>query len=373
MVWIGPAALDPPAGLGREGGRGVRGVFDAVFGDPAPAQVARAQSIPSRPLGCSKPSVPSALHLFALVPEPTTSPRRSRAQAREQGAEGRLWPGVIGLALSALVGSVIGWFLLPRISTAERTPRPSRDGATAAVSPPPEELDQREQLFSRLRALQVDRGWFVELVDASQLSTEPQQDAPLRRVWTERSEQWLARIALLPPAIRAQLGRLRAGDWQQSREALLKQGVHPRVVEHLVSAGAQDLLPVTMRGRKPADPFLQLWIAAAIQSLDDVEIVRLKARPLEPTIMSLRIPAGGARLVLVEAPAGDAVALGINGTPLMQMMVFGVNGQVEEERGPLRVTRIAPEAGSPLQVLVTNEGVSSSLFTLSCRANPRDQ
>jgi len=178
---------------------------------------------------------------------------------------------------------------------------------------------------------------------------------------------------LLPPAIRAQLGRLRAGDWQQPREVLLKQGVHPRVVEHLVGAGAQDLLPVTMRGRKPADPFLQLWIAAAIQSLDDVEIVRLKARPLEPAITSLPIPAGGARLVLVEAPAGDAVTLGINGTPRMQMMVVGFNGQVEAERGPLRVTRIAPQAGSPLQVLVTNEGVSSSLFTLSCRADPLDQ
>ena len=32
--------------------------------------------------------------------------------AREQGAEGRLWPVVIALALSALVGSAIGWFLL---------------------------------------------------------------------------------------------------------------------------------------------------------------------------------------------------------------------------------------------------------------------
>ena len=219
----------------------------------------------------------------------------------------------------------------------------------------------------------MDRGWFVELVDASQLSMEPQQDAPYRRVWTELAEQWLARIALLPPAIRAQLGRLRAGDWQQPREVLLKQGVHPRVVQQLVSAGAQDLLPVTMRGRKPADPFLQLWIAAAIQSLDDVEIVRLKARPLEPAITSLSIPAGGARLVLVEAPAGDAVVLGINGTPLMQMVVFGVNGQVEAERGPLRVTRIAAQAGSPLQVLVANEGVSSSLFTMSCRADPLDQ
>ena len=36
-VWIGPPALDLPAGLGREGGRGVRRVFDAVFGDPGVA------------------------------------------------------------------------------------------------------------------------------------------------------------------------------------------------------------------------------------------------------------------------------------------------------------------------------------------------
>ena len=307
------------------------------------------------------------------MPEPTTSLRRSRAQAREQGAEGRLWPVVIGLVLSALVGSVIGWFLLPRISTADRTPRPSRDGATPAVSPPPEELDQREQLFSRLRALQVDRSWFTGLVDASLLSMEALGSAPLRRNWTELAEQWLARIEQLPPAIRARLGRLGDGDWEQLQQALQLQGVHPKVVEHLVSAGDQDLLPGSMQGRKPAEPFRQLWIAAAMQSLDDVEIERLKARPLEPTNTSLRIPAGGARLVLVEVPAGDAVALGINGTPLMQMMVFGVNGQVEEERGPLRLTRIAPEAGSLLQVLVTNQGVSTGLFTLFCQADPRDQ
>ena len=70
--------------------------------------------------------------------------------------------------------------------------------------------------------------------------------------------------------------------------------------------------------------------------------------------------------MLVEVPEGDALALGINGTPLMQMMVFGSNGDVHEERGPLRVVRIAA-AESPLQVLVTNEGVSTGLFTLFCR------
>ena len=309
------------------------------------------------------------------VPDLTVAPRARRARDREQGAEGRLWPVVGVLALSALVGSAIGWFLFPRSSTPATAPRTTPDRATQqpAVSFPQEELDQHQQLFSRLRALQVDRGWFLQLMDASQLSSESLENRSIRRVWAGMAEQWLPRIEQLPPTIRRRLGRLSDGDWQPPREALLKQGVHPRVVEHLVSAGAKDLLPVTMRGRKPADPFLQLWIAAAIQSLDDVEIVRLKARPLEPTNTSLPIPAGGARLVLVEAPAGDAVALGINGTPLMQMMVFGANGQVVKERGPLRVTRIAAEAGSPLQVLVTNEGVSSSLFTLSCRADPLDQ
>ena len=303
--------------------------------------------------------------------ESTVVPRTSRALAREQGAEGRIWPVVIALGLSALVGSAIGWFLLPRSSTPDRAPRTNSDRVAQqpAFSLPPEELDQREQLFSRLRALQVDRGWFINLVDVSQLSSESLGNGPLRRVWTELAEEWLARIEQLPPETRARLGRLIDGDWEQPLQALQQQGVHLKVVEHLVSAGAQDLLPGTMQGRKPAEPFRQLWIAAAMQSLDDVEIERITARPLEPSNTSLRIPAGGARLVLVEVPDGDALALGINGTPLMQMMVFGANGQVEEERGPLRVMRISAEAGSPLQVLITNEGVSSGLLTLSCRAD----
>ena len=37
LVRIGPAALNLPTGLGRDGGCGARGVFDAVFADPGVA------------------------------------------------------------------------------------------------------------------------------------------------------------------------------------------------------------------------------------------------------------------------------------------------------------------------------------------------
>jgi serine/threonine-protein kinase len=61
---------------------------------------------------------------------------------------------------------------------------------------------------------------------------------------------------------------------------------------------------------------------AAIESLRDVQIEQVTARPRTATNLSLRIPAGGARLISVEVPAAAGLVLGINGTPLMEMTVF---------------------------------------------------
>ena len=54
------------------------------------------------------------------------------------------------------------------------------------------------------------------------------------------------------------------------------------------------------------------------------------------------------------------------------MTIYGSEGQVETERGPLRVVTLPATVGSPVQVLVTNEGVASGLLTLSCRADQPD-
>ena len=306
---------------------------------------------------------------------------QSRAQRREQGAEGRLWPVVMALVLSAVVGTAMGWMLLSRGSTPVRKVAPGSDGAGQGPtsSLPPSEVDGRQQLLSRLRALQVDRTWFLKLVDTSLLSRFPErggrlpsdslEDAPLRRVWNDLAEEWLARIEQLPPSMRSRLGQLKDQDWMQQQQELVKQGTHPQVVEQLVSAGARNLLPGDALGTKPAEPFRQLWIAAAIQTLKGVQIEGITAQTEQATNLSLRVPSAAARLISVTVPAGTALVLGINGTPLMQMTVFGSAGQLVEERGPLRVVTLPDTAGSPVQVLVTNEGVSSGLLTLSCRAD----
>ena len=331
------------------------------------SEVLKALEAVELPTSVSEPIPPEP-----TLPESTVVPRTRRAMVREQGAEGRLWPVVSALALSALVGSLIGWFLLPRSSTAVRVPRTAGEGAASvsAVSGSSAELDRRQQLFARLRALQVDRGWFLQLVDASQRSSQSLEDGSSRGGWTDLAEDWLPRIEQLPPTIRGRLGRLSDGDWEQPRLALVQKGIHPNVVEQLVSAGSKALLPDFLQGHKPAEPFRQLWIAAAMQSLDGVEIVRLKVRPQETINTSLRIPAGSVRLVLVEVLAGEVLALRINGTPLMRMLVFGANGQVVMERVPLQMVRIPAEAVPPLQVLVTNEGVSSGLVTMNCQVDP---
>ena len=312
-------------------------------------------------------------------------------QERRQAAEGRLWPVVGALGAAAVLVSLVGYVLLVQFGlgaalgfwSVSGSKSPSKDQSSLVRPPqaslPPAEVDQRQQLLSRLRALQVDRSWFLSLVDSSLLARYPErngrlpgdglEDAPLRRVWNELAEEWLARVEQLPPALRSRLGRLRDADWRKQRDLLTQQGVDLRVVEQLVTASAQSLLPGVATGSKPPEPYRQLWFAAAMRSLEEVRIETLSARPQQATVLSSRVQAGGARLITINVPKRRRLVLGINGTPLMQMTIYGAQGDVVAERGPLRVVTLPLDAGTPVQVLVTNEGVSSGVITLSCRAD----
>ena len=339
---------------------------------PAPPPLAtEAASQPALPLPTPPDSPPP------LSPPPPLAAQRTRLEEREEAAEGGIWPVVIALVLSAVVGTALGWWWLSRGRMALPTP----DAALQLPSSlPPAEVDQRQQLLNRLRAMQVDRGWFLKLVDASLLAQFPErggrlpgdslEDAPLRKVWNELAEEWLARVEQLPLEIRRRLGSYTNGDWERRQQSLVSQGLSPAVLRQLVSGSAQSLLPGRPGADIPAEPFRQLWFAAAEQSLANVQIEAIQAQPQETRVLSAQVEAGGARLFPVRLPPGYRLVLGVNGSPLMQMSVFGPDGDLLEAKGPLRVVSLGVQKRSPVQLLVTNEGVAPALITLSLRADP---
>jgi serine/threonine-protein kinase len=346
---------------------------------PAPVAAAPAPEPAAPEPPATEPQLPP------LTPTPAdpasapvaSSPLRTRADEREEAAEGGVWPVVIALVISAVVGTALGWlwlsrgkFVLPKSQTSLELPR----------SLPPAEVDQRQELLNRLRALQVDRAWFLKLVDAGLLAQFPERggrlpsdsldDAPLRKVWNELAEEWLARVEQLPLDIRRRLGSFSEGDWQRRQSALVSQGLSPSVLRQLVSGSAQNLLPGRPGSDIPQEPFRQLWFAAAEQSLTNVQIEAIQAQPMETRVLSAQVDAGGARLFPVRLPAGYRLVLGVNGSPLMQMSVFSAEGSWLEAKGPLRVVSLGGQPRSPVQLLVTNEGVAPGLITLSLRADP---
>ena len=340
---------------------------EPIPADPAPAG-ASLPPLPASPAAQSPAQEAAARRAAAL---------RSRQAQKEEEAEGRLWPVVLALVVSAVLGTGLGWLLLSR----GRVANPTAESALQLPSSlPPAEVDQRQQLLNRLRALQIDRGWFLRLVDASLLAQYPERggrlpsdsldDAPLRKVWNELAEEWLSRVEQLPLELRTRLGSFTAGDWRQRQSGLVAQGLSPDVVEQLVSGSAQNLLPGRAVTDIPPEPFRQLWFAAADKALANVRIEPILSRPGQTSVVSASVEAGGARLFPIRLPGPSRLALGVNGSPLMQMTVFDADGRVLEARGPLRVVSLSRVTRSPVQLLVTNEGVAPALITLSLRPDP---
>jgi len=335
----------------------------ALVPPPAPAEL-----VP-------EPQLPVVQSNRPPLPPPISA--RLRGEERELAAEGGLWPVVIALLLSAVVGTALGWWWLSRGQSGRSTPP---DAALQLPSSlPPAEIDQRQQLLNRLRAMQVDRAWFLKLVDASLLAQFPERggrlpadtldDAPLRKVWNELAQEWLSRVEQLPLEIRRRLGSYSNADWEQRLRGLADQGLSGEVLRQLVSAQAQNLLPGRSGSTIPPEPFRQLWYAAAEQSLASIQIEPIQARSSEPQVLSAPVSAGGARLFPIRLPEGYRLVMGVNGSPLMQMSVFAADGSLLEPSGPLRVVSLPPQSRSPVQLLVTNEGVAPSLITLSLRAD----
>ena len=385
LAWRWPAALDGLPEL-REALQRLLSLDPAQRFASASAALQALQGVPmpestgpvaraDRTVALVPPRSPELPAVAAQAPAP--APARRRQELKEEAAEGRLIPVVIALVAALLVGTGLAWLITNRGRVANPAASP---GLQLPSSLPPAEVDQRQQLLNRLRALQIDRGWFLKLVDANLLAQYPERggrlpsdsldDAPLRKVWNELAEDWLSRVEQLPLELRTRLGSFSAGDWRRRQGELVAKGLSPLVVEQLVSGSAQNLLPGRSGTEIPPEPFRQLWFAAAEQALAKVSIEAIQARTGQTNVVSASVPAAGARVFPIRLPASSRLVLGVNGSPLMQMSVFGADGQVLEARGPLRVVSLGTVTRSPVQLLITNEGLAPALLTLSLRADP---
>lgn len=353
-----PPPPPPPAEVASEGG-----AIDASSPPPAP------RVEPQLPLRSAAAPPPA--------PVVVSDSLRRRHEEREEEAEGGFWPVLIALVLSAVVGTAVGWWWLSRGKVAA----PAPGGLSELPSSlPPSEVDQRQQLLNRLRAMQVDRAWFLSLVDAALLAQYPErngrlpsdslEDAPLRRVWNELAEEWLARVEQLPLPLRRRLGSFSASDWEQRQGGFVRQGLSPAVLRELVSASVQNLLPSRASQAMPPEPFRQIWYAAAEMMLENLRIEPIEAPSGTAQVLSAEVPASGARLFPIRLPAGHGLALGVSGSPLLQMSVYAAGGTLLEPRGPLRVVTLDAQKSSPVQLLLTNDGVAPALIRLSLRADP---
>jgi serine/threonine-protein kinase len=338
-------------------------------------------SVPS--VEAAEPPAPAPL-AAPLAVQPASAPPpaavlRSRQQVKDEAVEGRLWPMVMALVISAVVGISLGWWLLGRGKAPSEEVREAPQRPLTA-SLPPGEVDQRQELLNRLRALQVDRGWFLNLVDANLMAQFPErggrlpsdalQDAPLRKVWNELAEEWLARVEQLPIAVRRKLGSFSASDWEGQQRRLAAQGLSAPVLRQLVSGNAQALLPGRSSMDIPPEPFRQLWYASAQQTLETLRVEPILAPPGQARVQSAELEANGARVFPIRIPRGHQLVLGVNGSPLMQMSVFDAQGNVLEPKGPLRVVSLGAVPGDQAQLLISNEGVAPAYITLSLRADP---
>ncbi len=373
-----PAVAEQSAAAAPPEDRAVSAPQEPGVESAAGPAIAKAEpELPVPPKSAAQQSAPAAVLPPAPLARPLPSQARRRDEEREEAVEGGFWPVLIALVISAVVGTSLGWWWLGR----DRPPAPrSEQPSEQASSLPPAEVDQRQQLLDRLRAIQVDRSWFLQLVDASLLAQYPErrgrlpndslEDAPLRKVWNDQAQDWLSRVEQLPLAVRRRLGSFSQGDWQERQQTLLRQGLSSEVLLHLVSASAQNLLPGRSGQDIPEEPYRQLWYAAAEQVLENVRIDPIEAASGTTQVLSADVPASGARLFAIRLPAAHGLALGVNGTPLLQMSVYGADGTLLEPKGPLRVVTLGSQKASPVQLLVTNEGVAPAMIRLSLRADP---
>ena len=132
-----------------------------------------------------------------------------------------------------------------------------------------------------------------------------------------------------------------------------------------MGAVARDLLSRYQKGIKLSEPYYQLWIAAAIQSLDTVEVVEMVLDEFEPR-RSIDIGScSWCEFGPFVVPEGLPFELDIQGSRWIDLSIHGPGGQIKAGSGKLEFYGSRKRRRIAYQVICVNEGISIGSLQLT--------
>ena len=305
--------------------------------------------------------------------------RRHRTKNRQKGAEGGIWSVVIALSLSGLLIIIVGCIILSRENKNNflLQNRFEKVSGSKKVKFDQFESDKKERILKKLRALKINRQWFMSLLEDSLtknynykgFNLSNNKDNLLQKNWINLSETWLSVIELLPLSTRIRLGSLSDSDWENERFEYIHEDVPTQVIVQLITAGTRYLFPEDIKLEKLQSPYIQLWHASAKEIIPKLPIIDLQSSNISLDDRSVIIEANSACLIGIEVPKSQYLNFKFSESPLLQMTVYNYTGKVISKTGPLKAIDLNPFSGTKIYVVISNDGVSSSAMYFNYQIN----
>lgn len=262
------------------------------------------------PMAAAPASPPSAAATLAVARKAVTNPA-TQALAPAQSAAPRRAPKpgksrAIAVWLLLLSMAAGGWWLgvvwlgpalkekLPDIIKSSGSTRPSPVTPTGSGFSQAER-DRKDQIARQQKALQIDNGFLVKLINAEFYEQHPElkgrklnttaADAQLRQAWDELALQTLKRLEGLSETARRRLGRYTLTDVRDRHAAVSQLNLSSNALNDLTDAAFFRTFPGRSRAQNLLDqPIGQVWQGMAAD--------RLKALQAGATLERVKFPTG---------------------------------------------------------------------------------
>ncbi|NJL82590.1 MAG: protein kinase [Chloroflexaceae bacterium] len=365
----------------------VQELLQALTKEPGPIPpVVRMQSLrelskPSEELTLPPPELQEATTILPTIAPLSEMPTQGTA-ARPSASAGTVRQPLFGclskvpLLIALIVGSgLLGWLggraWVVRFGSNNEFEQPSsvafppseETAPVASATLPAGEQRRQTDLQRRRQQLNIDEGWFVELVNRSFWEQHPELkgraltaeagDRQWREDWDRLAADYLERLSRLSGEARRNLGR-----YNQAHRERWKTGVNAL---HLSSRAFYDLVDGEFLGQYPEltgqnlrdlfnQPLGQVWNAIAVDKLRDLQ-AGTGYEELDLSAGSVarrgRLEPGGGQAFVVNLPQGQTLTVELEAGEEVLLSLYSPTGSVQllEDSPERSWSGVLPESG----------------------------